>query len=51
MEKEQEKDEISKKRKTKFPITPPLGNMERKHRMDRLMKKLIGQGLFVRPCH
>jgi hypothetical protein len=33
----------------KFPETPPPGNMERKHRMDRLHKKLVEQGLYVRP--
>jgi len=35
--------------KEKFPLTPPLGNMSRKERMDRLMNKLISQGLYVRP--
>ena len=34
---------------SKFPATPPPGNMERSHRMDRLHKKLVGQGLYVRP--
>ena len=32
-----------------FPETPPLGNMERKDRMDRLCERLMGQGLYVRP--
>ena len=47
MKEEQEK--INKKKKHKFPLTPPLGNMTRKHRMDRLKNRLIEQGLYVRP--
>ncbi len=34
---------------TKFPVTPPPGDMERKHRMKRLHKELVSQGLYVRP--
>lgn len=32
-----------------FPNTPPPGDMTRKHRMKRLEKTLVSQGLYVRP--
>lgn len=32
-----------------FPETPPPGNMKRGQRMDRLQKRLMAQGLYVRP--
>jgi len=34
-----------------FPETPPPGDMERIHRMKRLHKRLVGQGLYVRPVY
>jgi len=37
--------------KEKFLLTPPLGNMSRKERMDRLKDNLISQGLYVRPVY
>jgi hypothetical protein len=45
---------MSKKKITlgqKFPETPPPGDMERKQRMHRLQRKLIEQGLYVRPVY
>jgi len=39
----------TKKKKNKFPLSPPFGNMTRKHRMDRLKERLIEQGLYVHP--
>lgn len=33
----------------KFPNIPPRGDMSRKERMDRLEKKLVSDGLYVRP--
>jgi hypothetical protein len=33
----------------KFPEIPPRGDMTRKHRMRRLEKILVDQGLYVRP--
>lgn len=36
---------------SRFPETPPLGNMKRGQRMDRLQKRLIAQGLYVRPVY
>ncbi len=35
----------------RFPNTPPPGNMKRKQRMSRLHKKLVEQGLYVRPVY
>jgi hypothetical protein len=35
----------------KFPETPPPGDMERKQRMRRLHKRLVEQGLYVRPVY
>lgn len=35
----------------KFPETPPPGDMDRKQRMRRLQRKLIEQGLYVRPVY
>jgi len=32
-----------------FPKVPPQGDMTRKHRMDRLEKKLYAEGLYVHP--
>ena len=47
MRKKQNEENVIEK--GKFPDTPPFGNMTRKHRMDRLKKRLIEQGLYVRP--
>ena len=33
----------------RFPETPPRGDMTRKDRMDRLEKKLVREGFYVRP--
>ena len=33
----------------RFPDTPPRGDMTRKHRMDRLEKKLVDEGFYVKP--
>lgn len=36
---------------SKFPETPPPGDMERKDRIRRLHKRLVDQGLYVRPVY
>ncbi len=34
-----------------FPETPPPGDMERTHRMKRVHRNLVDQGLYVRPVY